>query len=107
MGKTKTVLISGAPDEKKSGKRSYEEKKRKKEEVRKKAEAEAKAYAISVMMEAFQKADPTTIQSLATVGMEPDTLIALAFQGLAEKADKIGQLNISPDLLRELLDQAK
>jgi regulator of protease activity HflC (stomatin/prohibitin superfamily) len=70
-----------------------------------KAEAEAKAYAISSMMEAFQNADPTTIQSLATVGMEPDTLIALAFQGLAEKADKIGQLNISPDLLRELLDR--
>ena len=28
---------------------------------------------------------------------------ALAFQGLAEKADKIGQLNVSPELLRELL----
>lgn len=70
-----------------------------------KAEAEAKAYAISAMMEAFQKADATTIQSLATVGMEPETLIASAFQGLAEKADKIGQLNISPDLLRELLNQ--
>jgi len=72
-----------------------------------KAEAEAKAYGISAMMEAFQNVDPTTIQSLATVGMEPDTLIALAFQGLAEKADKIGQLNISPDLLRELLDRTE
>jgi regulator of protease activity HflC (stomatin/prohibitin superfamily) len=69
------------------------------------AEAEAKAYAISAMMEAFQKAEPATIQSLATVGMEPDTLIALAFQGLAEKADQIGQLNISPDLLREMLNR--
>jgi hypothetical protein len=35
--------------------------------------------------------------------MQPDQLVALAFQGLAERADKIGQLNISPDLLRELL----
>ena len=36
--------------------------------------------------------------------MKPEQLIALAFQELAGKADKIGQLNISPDLLRELLD---
>ena len=35
--------------------------------------------------------------------MDPQQLIARAFQGLAEKADKIGQLNISPELLQELL----
>jgi hypothetical protein len=35
--------------------------------------------------------------------MKPEQLIAFAFQELAGKADKIGQLNISPDLLRELL----
>ena len=72
-----------------------------------KAEAEAKAYAISKMMEAFQNVNPATLQSLASVGMAPETLIALAFQELAEKADKIGELNISPDLLRELLKQPK
>jgi hypothetical protein len=37
--------------------------------------------------------------------MKPEQLIAFAFQELAGKADKIGQLNISPDLLRELLDK--
>jgi hypothetical protein len=37
--------------------------------------------------------------------MKPEQLIAFAFQELASKADKIGQLNISPDLLRELLDK--
>jgi len=72
-----------------------------------KAEAEAKAYAISAMMTAFQNVNPATIQSLATVGMDPAQLIALAFQGLAENADKIGQLNVSPDLLKELLEQTK
>ena len=36
--------------------------------------------------------------------MKPEQLIAFAFQELAGKADKIGQLNISPDLLRELLN---
>jgi len=34
---------------------------------------------------------------------EPEQLIAFAFQELAGNAEKIGQLNISPDLLRELL----
>jgi hypothetical protein len=35
--------------------------------------------------------------------MEPRQLIALAFKDLAGHAEKIGQLNVSPDLLRELL----
>jgi hypothetical protein len=39
--------------------------------------------------------------------MQPDQIMALAFQGLAEKADKIGELNISPDLLREIMSSKK
>jgi hypothetical protein len=35
--------------------------------------------------------------------MEAEKMIALAFQEIAENAEKIGQLNISPDLLRTLL----
>ena len=35
--------------------------------------------------------------------MKPEQLIAVAFQRIADWADKIGQLNISPDLLRELM----
>lgn len=42
-------------------------------------------------------------QTLANVGMDPGRLLALAFKDLAENTDKIGQLNISPDLLRELM----
>ena len=37
--------------------------------------------------------------------MQSGQLIALAFQELAEKAGAIGQLNITPDLLRELINQ--
>ena len=44
-----------------------------------------------------------TIRSLASVNMQPAALIANAFSTLAESTDKIGQLNISPDLLREVL----
>jgi hypothetical protein len=68
-----------------------------------KAEADAKAYGVAATMKALEGVDPKVLQALASVGMQPDQLVALAFQGLAERADKIGQLNISPDLLRELL----
>jgi regulator of protease activity HflC (stomatin/prohibitin superfamily) len=69
-----------------------------------KAESDARAYGISATMQALSSADARTIQALANAGMTPEQLIAAAFQELASKADKIGQLNISPDLLRELLN---
>lgn len=70
-----------------------------------KAEADARAYGISTTMQALSSADAKILQALASTGMKPEQLIAFAFQELAGKADKIGQLNISPDLLRELLDR--
>jgi hypothetical protein len=70
-----------------------------------KAEADARGYGISTTMQALSTADPKILQALASTGMKPEQLIAFAFQELAGKADKIGQLNISPDLLRELLDK--
>jgi regulator of protease activity HflC (stomatin/prohibitin superfamily) len=68
-----------------------------------KAEADARAYGVSCTMKALGTADARILQALASTGMKPEQLIAFAFQELAGKADKIGQLNISPDLLRELL----
>jgi len=68
-------------------------------------EADAKAYGISAVMGALAKTDPKTLQALASVGMNPGQLVATAFRELAENADKIGQLNISPDLLRELMSR--
>jgi hypothetical protein len=68
-----------------------------------KAEADARAYGVSSTMKALATADAKILQALASAEMRPEQLIAFAFQELAGKADKIGQLNISPDLLRELL----
>jgi len=70
-----------------------------------KAEADARAYGVSSTMKALGSADAKILQALATTGMKPEQLIAFAFQELAGKADKIGQLNISPDLLRELMNK--
>jgi regulator of protease activity HflC (stomatin/prohibitin superfamily) len=68
-----------------------------------KTEADARAYGVSATMRALESADPRTLQALANNGMKPEQLIAVAFQEIADKAEKIGELNISPDLLRELL----
>ena len=68
-----------------------------------KSESESRAYGISTTMQALSSADASVLQALATSGMKPQQLIAFAFQELAAKADKIGNLNISPELLSELL----
>lgn len=66
-------------------------------------EADARAYGIEAMMKALGTGDARILTALANAGMNPEQLIAVAFQEIAGKADKIGQLNISPDLLRELM----
>jgi hypothetical protein len=71
------------------------------------AEADAKSYAMETMLGTFKGVDPAVIQSLANMGMQPSQLIAMAFQDLAGRAEQIGQLNVSPDLLRELLAKPK
>lgn len=70
------------------------------------AESDARAYGIQTMMQALASTDPRTLQALASTGMKPEQMIAMAFQDLAGNAEKIGQLNISPDLLSELLDKS-
>lgn len=67
------------------------------------AEAETRAFGLSAVLKAFEGVEPGTVQALASAGMKPEQLIAAAFREMAERADKIGQLNLSPDLLRELL----
>ena len=67
------------------------------------AEADAKAYGVDSMMKAFAATDPKVLQALASTGMQPAQLLALAFRELADNSAKIGQLNISPDLLREVM----
>lgn len=67
--------------------------------------AEAEAFRIGSVMTALEKADPRVVQALAAVGMQPGQLIAQAFGGIAERAERIGQLNVSPELLQSLLNQ--
>ena len=66
-------------------------------------EADARAYGLEATMRALAGADPKSLAALASVGMKPAQLMALAFRDLADNATKIGELNISPELLRELM----
>lgn len=66
--------------------------------------AEAEAHRVAAVVKSMQSTDPRIIQALAAMGMEPGQLIAQAFGGLAERAERIGQLNVSPDLLQTLMN---
>ncbi|NQZ59508.1 MAG: SPFH domain-containing protein, partial [Lentisphaeraceae bacterium] len=65
--------------------------------------SDAKAYAVETLMKAYEKIDPKVIQALAVINMDSPQIIANAFNELASNAGKIGELNISPDLLNELM----
>ncbi|MDH5478824.1 MAG: SPFH domain-containing protein [Nitrospinota bacterium] len=73
--------------------------------MNKKSEADAQAYGMKALLDTFKNIDPKVMQVLGNVGMDPAQLIAGAFQNLADNADKIGNLNIAPELLQGLLSQ--
>jgi hypothetical protein len=61
--------------------------------------ADTKAYALKETMKVYEEMNVDTLKALASGGLDSGRLMALAFQGLADKAEKIGNLNITPDLL--------
>jgi SPFH domain / Band 7 family len=69
--------------------------------------AEAEAHRMRAVMAALQSVDPRVVQAIAATGMQPAQLIALAFGGIADKAERIGQLNVSPELLQSLAAAVK
>jgi regulator of protease activity HflC (stomatin/prohibitin superfamily) len=69
--------------------------------------ADAEAYRVGALMKIFEGVDTRVVQALASSGMQPGQLIAQAFGGIAERAERIGQLNVSPDLLQTLMEKPK
>lgn len=65
-------------------------------------EADVRAYAMAAMLGTVRDLDPKLLQALNLGHADPSALIATAFQGLAENAERIGELNISPELLQQL-----
>lgn len=67
-----------------------------------KKKSDAKAYDSQVLLATFAGVDSEIIKALAISGMDSKALIAKAFAEIGDKADKIGMLNVSPDLLETL-----
>lgn len=65
--------------------------------------AEAQAWALAKQLEPLRTMDWKVLSAMQAGGGDPGTMIAVAFRELAENAERIGELNISPDLLRSLL----
>jgi hypothetical protein len=68
-----------------------------------KASADARAYATAVLMKAFAEIDEEKLDAIFSAGSNPAQVMAQAFKQLGGSAEKIGELNISPDLLREIM----
>jgi len=66
-------------------------------------ETQARAAALRAMLEPLKEVDWRTLMAAQSGGLDARQLIALAFRDLADNAEKVGTLNISPDLLHALL----
>ncbi|MCU0430649.1 MAG: SPFH domain-containing protein [Cytophagaceae bacterium] len=69
--------------------------------------ADSKAYAIKSSIEPYTSLDWKTVMALTNQGDASRLHMAIAFRELAENAQKINTLNISPDLVEQLLQQKK
>jgi regulator of protease activity HflC (stomatin/prohibitin superfamily) len=71
-----------------------------------KNEADTQGYVIETTLRPYKDIDWKVITALND-NPDPKFNIALAFRQMAENADKIGNLNISPDLLESMLNEKR
>lgn len=67
--------------------------------------ADAQAYAVQATLAPLASLDPKALQVLASRDADPRLMVAMAFQEIAANATKVGNLNISPELLDSLLQR--
>ncbi|MBT30760.1 MAG: membrane protease subunit, stomatin/prohibitin [Thalassobius sp.] len=71
-----------------------------------KKEAETKGYVIETTLKPYKELDWKTLTALSN-NNTPGFNISLAFRELAENAEKIGNINISPELLESILNEKR
>jgi regulator of protease activity HflC (stomatin/prohibitin superfamily) len=69
-------------------------------------DADSRAYTLTKTLTPLRDFDWRTLMMLGGKNADPKAMIALAFQEMAQNAQKIGELNVSPDLLRSLIGTA-
>lgn len=70
-------------------------------------DADSRAYTLTQTLQPLRELPWKTLMMLGGKNADPKALVALAFQEMAENAQKIGELNVSPDLLNSLLGRAE
>ncbi|MBF0320087.1 MAG: membrane protease subunit, stomatin/prohibitin [Nitrospirae bacterium] len=66
-------------------------------------DADSRGYTLAATLSPYKDIDWRILSAINKDALDPRLNIALAFRELAERADKIGTLNISPELLDGLL----
>lgn len=66
-------------------------------------DADSRAYTLTETLKPLRGLDWKTLMMLGGKSADPKAMVALAFQEMAENAQKIGELNVSPDLLKSLI----
>ncbi len=69
-------------------------------------DADSRAYTLTETLKPVRDLDWKTLMMIGGKAVDPKAMIALAFQEMAENAQKIGELNVSPDLLKSLISTA-
>lgn len=69
-------------------------------------DANSRAYTLTQTLRPLRDLNWKTLMMLGGKNADPKAMVALAFQEMAENAQKIGELNMSPDLLRSLVGTA-
>ena len=72
-----------------------------------KKEADAKEYVLTASLKPYKELDWKTLMAINAKGIHAKDNIALAFRELAENAEKIGSVNISPELLDSIMNTKK
>jgi hypothetical protein len=72
-----------------------------------KQDADVKEYVLNATLNPYKDLEWKTLMAINPKGMNPGDNIALAFRELAENADKIGNINISPELLDSIMNIKK
>lgn len=70
-------------------------------------DADTRAYALAAVLEPLRATDWRTLTAAGLGGGDAATSIALAFREMAENAGRIGELNVTPELLRSLIAPAR
>jgi len=67
------------------------------------AEADLQSYAIEASLRPLQALDADLLQLLSVQSVEPRLMVSMALKEIARNAAKIGNLNITPDVLESLM----